>query len=107
MFDVTETLERATLEETIRLRGGRGRWRTMPIERLGVPAIVMTDGTHGVRYSEAQIDRDESWTKCVSKRERPSRAKLNSAPEWLPFGTSRAATCFPAEHHDSRFAGAR
>ncbi len=95
MFDVNTVLEQATLEEKVRLLSGKGLWRTMPIERLGVPAIVMTDGTHGVRYSEAQIDRGESWAKRVSKRDRPSRATLNSAPEWLPFGTSRPATCFP------------
>ncbi len=54
----------------------------------------MTDGTYGVRYSEAQIDRGESWVKREIKQNQISRSKLNSAPEWLPFGRSRPATCF-------------
>ena len=64
----------------------------------------MTDGTHGVRYSEAQIDHGQSW----GRRDATGRAvppsgpaeetrpgQQNSVPQWLPFGESRPATCFP------------
>lgn len=103
MFDVETILGAATAAEKVYFLSGQGLWRTMPIERLGVPSIVLTDGTHGVRYSEAQIDRGESWGRrefaeagAVSEGSGVTgQAALNSAPEWLPFGKSRPATCFP------------
>src|SRR5690606_37358906 len=38
-----------TLEEKCRLLGGASSWRTHPVERLGVPAVRMSDGPNGVR----------------------------------------------------------
>lgn len=38
-----------TLEEKASLASGRDFWTTKPIERLGVPSIMMTDGPHGLR----------------------------------------------------------
>ena len=64
----------------------------------------MTDGTHGVRYSEAQIDHGQSWGRRDAsgralppsgKVDEPRPGELNSVPEWLAFGQSRPATCFP------------
>ncbi len=43
-----DLLGRLTLEEKIKLLGG-WEFYTMPIERLGVPAFVMSDGPQGVR----------------------------------------------------------
>jgi beta-glucosidase len=71
---------------------------------LGVPSILMTDGTHGVRYSEAQIDHGQSWGRRDAsgravppsgQADGPRPGELNSVPEWLAFGQSRPATCFP------------
>ena len=99
-FDVETILRTATPAEKVYFLSGQGLWRTMPIERLGVPSIVLTDGTHGVRYNEAQIDRGESWgrrefSEVSADSSAAGQAALSSAPEWLPFGTSRPATCFP------------
>ncbi|HAS13441.1 MAG TPA: glycosyl hydrolase, partial [Acidimicrobiaceae bacterium] len=38
-----------TLEEKCRLLGGASTWRTHPIERVGIPALKMSDGPNGVR----------------------------------------------------------
>lgn len=40
-----------TLEEKASLASGATSWTTKPIERLGVPAITLTDGPHGVRMA--------------------------------------------------------
>ncbi|MGQ9779513.1 MAG: hypothetical protein ACUVRM_06515, partial [Bacillota bacterium] len=46
---VEEILAKMTLREKIALLSGRDAWRTVAIERLGLPSLVMTDGPHGVR----------------------------------------------------------
>ena len=38
-----------TLEEKASLTSGRDFWTTKPIDRVGVPSIMMTDGPHGLR----------------------------------------------------------
>ncbi len=40
-----------TLEEKAALTVGRDFWSTQPVERLGVPSIVLTDGPTGVRQA--------------------------------------------------------
>jgi len=42
-------VEELTLEERCRLLGGASTWRTHPVERLGIPAVKMSDGPNGVR----------------------------------------------------------
>ncbi len=54
---VSELLGKLTLEEKISLLSGRDQWYTVPIERLGIPSIVMTDGPHGVRASNPETGR--------------------------------------------------
>ncbi|HSA52201.1 MAG TPA: glycoside hydrolase family 3 C-terminal domain-containing protein [Yinghuangia sp.] len=41
-----------TLEEKASLLCGQGAWKTVGVERLGVPSIVLTDGPHGVRLQD-------------------------------------------------------
>lgn len=49
MFDPKAVLSELTLEEKSSLISGLYFWTTKPIERLGIPAITMTDGPHGLR----------------------------------------------------------
>lgn len=49
MFDTEKVLSELTLEEKVSLISGLYFWTTKPIERLGIPAITMTDGPHGLR----------------------------------------------------------
>lgn len=52
---VDHILAQLSLREKISLLSGRDLWCTNPIERLGVPAIVMTDGPHGVRADPPSV----------------------------------------------------
>lgn len=51
MPDISTTVDQLTLEEKAALCTGASMWTTAPIERLGIPTILMTDGPHGVRRS--------------------------------------------------------
>ena len=61
-----------TLEEKASLCSGASFWYTKPIERLGIPPVMMTDGPHGLRK---QIGGDN---------------------DHLGLGDSVVAVCFPA-----------
>jgi beta-glucosidase len=49
--DTRMLVEQLTLEEKAALCRGITSWETLPIERLDVPSITMSDGPHGVRRS--------------------------------------------------------
>ena len=42
-------LQQLTIEEKLTLLAGASMWYTEPIERLGIPAIKVSDGPNGVR----------------------------------------------------------
>ena len=48
-MNIKEIIAKMTLEEKAGLCSGRNFWETKSVERLGVPAIMMTDGPHGLR----------------------------------------------------------
>jgi beta-glucosidase len=54
---VEELLQKLTLNEKVSLLSGRDIWNTVPIKRLGIPSIVMTDGPHGVRPTHPDVGR--------------------------------------------------
>ena len=45
----TATVADLTLEEKASLTSGASFWRTKPVERVGIPSIMVTDGPHGLR----------------------------------------------------------
>ena len=49
MPDIASIISKMTLEEKAALCTGATSWTTTPVERLGVPAITVSDGPHGVR----------------------------------------------------------
>lgn len=51
-----DILRQLTLEEAAALTSGSTFWRTEPVERLGVPAIMLTDGPHGLRKQAGSTD---------------------------------------------------
>jgi beta-glucosidase len=61
---VDELLKQLTLREKVSLLAGKDTWRTVPIPRLGIPSITMTDGPHGVRSSVQEAGRKASTTTC-------------------------------------------
>jgi beta-glucosidase len=54
---VEELLGKLTVEEKVALLSGKDTWHTVAIERLGIPAVVMTDGPHGVRANRTGEER--------------------------------------------------
>jgi beta-glucosidase len=46
---IEQIIKEMTLEEKAALTIGGGFWSTTPIDRLGVPEVICTDGPHGVR----------------------------------------------------------
>src|SRR5688500_28533 len=44
-----------TLEETASLLAGADMWRSVAIERLGIPAIQVTDGPNGARGADDNL----------------------------------------------------
>jgi beta-glucosidase len=50
--DVKTIIKQMTLEEKAALCTGLNAWQTVAIERLGVPAMTVADGPHGVRRVE-------------------------------------------------------
>jgi beta-glucosidase len=61
---VEELLSQLTLREKISLLAGKDTWKTVPIPRLGIPSITMTDGPHGVRSSMQESGRKAGPTTC-------------------------------------------
>ena len=54
---VEELLEKLTLNEKVSLLSGQDIWNTVPVKRLGIPSITMTDGPHGVRATAPEAGR--------------------------------------------------
>jgi len=55
-IDVAAVLAELTLDEKAALLDGSDFWHTQGVERLGVPAIMMTDGPHGLRKQANEAD---------------------------------------------------
>ncbi|WP_456787816.1 aryl-beta-d-glycosidase [Cellulomonas sp. P5_C5] len=70
VFDVERVLAQLTLEEKASLTSGSDFWHTEGVERVGVPAVMVTDGPHGLRKQAEDADH-------------------------LGLGDSVPATCFP------------
>ena len=68
--DFTDRLSELTLEEKASLCLGSDFWHTAPVERLGIPQIMVSDGPHGLRAQLEEADH-------------------------VGIGGSAPATCFP------------
>ena len=49
MSDIAAIITQMTLEEKAALCTGASAWTTTPLDRLGIPSMLVTDGPHGVR----------------------------------------------------------
>ncbi len=71
MKSAKEVVQELTLEEKATLCTGADFWRLHGVERLGIPATMVTDGPHGLR-------------------------KQSGASDHLGLNRSEPATCFPS-----------
>ncbi|MCF2526160.1 glycoside hydrolase family 3 C-terminal domain-containing protein [Yinghuangia soli] len=55
-LDIPALLAALTLEEKAALLDGLDFWNTQPVERLGVPSVMLSDGPHGVRKQPEEGD---------------------------------------------------
>ena len=53
---IRELITQMTLEEKAGLCSGEDFWHTKAVERLGVPASMVSDGPHGLRKQDEKVD---------------------------------------------------
>ena len=56
MMDIRKTIAEMTLEEKASLLSGLDFWHTKPVERLGIPNVMVSDGPHGLRKQDDKAD---------------------------------------------------
>lgn len=64
MVDIQTLLGKMTLAEKAAMLAGKNMWQTMPLERLGIPAMQMTDGPNGVRGMDDNIGASSVCVPC-------------------------------------------
>ncbi len=87
---VEAVLSQLTLKEKVALLSGLDIWRTVPIERVGLPSITMTDGPHGVRATRREAARPSGPTTAF-----PTGVSLAST--WNPELVEKAAAAMAEE----------
>ena len=55
-MDVKALVSQMTLEEKCGLLSGLDFWHTKPVERLGIPSVMVSDGPHGLRKQNLEAD---------------------------------------------------
>ena len=63
-----ELVAKMTLEEKAAMCSGADFWHTEAVERLGIPAMMVSDGPHGLRKQDQEADNLEM---CIRDRFRP------------------------------------
>ena len=80
MANLENFIKKMSLEEKAALCTGAGPWTTTPVEHLGIPEMIMTDGPHGVRRSE---DVHTFITKSVPATCFPTAASMAQPGTWI------------------------
>ncbi len=55
-MDIKSLVSQLTLEEKAGLCSGADFWHTKAVERLGIPASMVSDGPHGLRKQDEEVD---------------------------------------------------
>jgi len=76
MGTIEEIIRQMTLEEKAALCTGASAWSTTPVERLGIPEMIVSDGPHGVRR---QADVREMSMKSLPATAFPTYSCLAAA----------------------------
>ena len=60
---IKDLLSQLTLEEKAGLCSGKDFWRTKPVDRLGIPSVMVSDGPSGLRTQvENGVNENDSRT---------------------------------------------
>ena len=59
-MDIKDIVKNLTLEEKSQLVGGADAWNTVAVKRIGIPAVRVSDGPHGLRKTEYLEDGDQT-----------------------------------------------
>ena len=94
-------LAKMTLEEKASLASGKTFWTTKPIDRLGVPSVMMTDGPHGLR-KEIGADEEKGVTNVMKGSEKSTcfPTAVTTASTWDPDLVGRMAKAIGEEAVD-------
>ncbi len=57
-------LSEMTLEEKVSLLAGADMWHTVPVERLGIPVLKVTDGPSGARGADGNLGPTSAYFPC-------------------------------------------
>jgi len=87
-----ELLSQLTLREKVTLLSGQSSMLTMPIERLGIPSLAMTDGPHGVRADREEVGRPTGLTTAFP-------TGVSMAASWNPELIERVGAALGSETH--------
>ena len=55
-MDIRKLVSQMTLEEKAGLCSGADFWHTKAVQRLGIPATMVSDGPHGLRKQDEKAD---------------------------------------------------
>lgn len=61
---IEKLIKEMTFEEKVSLLAGADMWHTVPVERLGVPVIKVTDGPNGARGADGSTGVTSACTPC-------------------------------------------
>lgn len=85
---IQSIIQKMTLREKLFLCTGDGSWKTKEYEQLGIPAVIMSDGTNGVRFQKGSEQ---------SPVERPFSEGLGDKfDDEGAMQRTYKATCFPS-----------
>ena len=72
--DLKALIGQMTLEEKASLCSGSDFWHTQGIERLGIPAVMVTDGPHGLRKHGRSVATGQPAEKPTGTAPNPCEA---------------------------------
>ena len=90
---VKEILAKMTLEEKSELCMAKDTWSTKDFPHLGIPSIVMTDGTNGLRLSKSKEELIEEFGDSAGSGNAVF-TEMSQSSDILKF--IHPATCFPS-----------
>jgi beta-glucosidase len=92
--DIDALLAQMTLDEKAALTAGINTWQTAPVERLGIPAVKLTDGPNGARgFTDSTSGLSASPSLCM-----PSGSALGAT--WDPEVVGAASSAVARQARD-------